>query len=202
MFHLASLMAQVVKNLPQGLESPACANCLLVTLLVTEGSSGLNSVRCLDTRHWQQSLSHLFSRSGAGGHRLLTRAMWELHLGAEWTRRGHGRCACVLGCSRVSKSYATPGTVACQAPQSRGFSRQEYWSRLPFPPPGDLPDPGIEPMSPASPPLAGGFFAIEPRGKPAICKRLCNNKRVTWEPGNKWCSLIPAGGCDWLVGLI
>ena len=53
---------------------------------------------------------------------------------------------------------ATLWTVACQAPLSMGFSRQEYWSRLPCPPPGDLPDPGIEPMSLMSPALAGGFF--------------------------------------------
>ena len=46
-----------------------------------------------------------------------------------------------------------------------GFPRQEYWSGLPFPSPGDLPDPGIEPMSPA---LAGGFFTTEPPGKPKI----------------------------------
>ena len=45
--------------------------------------------------------------------------------------------------------YATPWTVAHQAPQSMGFPRQEYWSGLPFRPPGDLPDPGIEPESPA-----------------------------------------------------
>ena len=44
-----------------------------------------------------------------------------------------------------------------------GLSRQEYWSGLPFPPPGDLPYPGVEPMSPA---LAGGFFTTEPPGKP------------------------------------
>ena len=44
---------------------------------------------------------------------------------------------------------ATPGTVAFQAPPSMGFSRQEYWSGLPFPSPGDLCDPGIEPGSPA-----------------------------------------------------
>ena len=46
------------------------------------------------------------------------------------------------------------------------FSRQEYWSGLPFPPPGELPDPGIEHTSPMSPALAGGFFATEPPGKP------------------------------------
>ena len=47
-----------------------------------------------------------------------------------------------------------------------GFPRQESWSGLPFPSPGDLPDPGIEPMSPA---LAGGFFTTEPPGKPKYC---------------------------------
>ena len=49
-------------------------------------------------------------------------------------------------------------TVVCQAPLSMGFSRQEYWSGLQFPSPGDLPDPGIEPMSLVSPALAGRFF--------------------------------------------
>ena len=49
-------------------------------------------------------------------------------------------------------------TVAGQAPLSLGFSRQEYWSGLPFPAPGDLPDPGIEPVSLMSPALADGFF--------------------------------------------
>ena len=47
---------------------------------------------------------------------------------------------------------------SCQAPLSMGFPRQEYWSGLPFPSPGDLPDPGIEPESLVSPALAGGFF--------------------------------------------
>ena len=51
-----------------------------------------------------------------------------------------------------------PWTAAHQAPLSMGFSRQEYWSGLPFPPPEDLPDPGIEPASLVSPELAGGFF--------------------------------------------
>ena len=50
--------------------------------------------------------------------------------------------------SRV-RLFATPWTVAHQAPLSVGFSRQEYWSGLPFPSPGDLPNPGIEPRSPA-----------------------------------------------------
>ena len=59
--------------------------------------------------------------------------------------------------------FATPWTIARQIPPSKGFPRQEYWSGLPFPSPGDLPDPGIEPRSPV---LAGGSFITEPLGKP------------------------------------
>ena len=58
--------------------------------------------------------------------------------------------------SRV-RLFATPWAVAFQAPLSIGFSRQEYWSGLPCPPPGDLPHPEIEPASLTSPTLAGGF---------------------------------------------
>ena len=57
----------------------------------------------------------------------------------------------------------TPWTVADQAPPTMGFSRQEYWSGLPFPSPGDLPDPGIEPRSPA---LRADSLTSEPPGKP------------------------------------
>ena len=70
---------------------------------------------------------------------------------------------CVL--SRVWL-FATPWTVAHQAPLSLGFSRQEYWSGLQFLSPRDLPDPGIKPMSLASLALAGSFFTTEPPGKP------------------------------------
>ena len=69
---------------------------------------------------------------------------------------------CVL--SQV-QLFVTPWTVACQAPLSMGFLKQEYWSGLSFPPPGDL-DPGIKPWSPASPASAGGFSTTEPPGKP------------------------------------
>ena len=59
--------------------------------------------------------------------------------------------------------------VACQTPLSMGFSRQEYQSGLPFPPPGlPLPDPGIKPASLMPPALTGGFFTTEPPGKPLI----------------------------------
>ena len=67
--------------------------------------------------------------------------------------------------------FATPWTVACQAPLSMGFSRQEHWSRLPFPSPGDLPDPGIEPGSPT---LEAGALTSEPPGKPNMAKDTNN----------------------------
>ena len=64
--------------------------------------------------------------------------------------------------------FAVPWSIAHQASLSVGFSRQEYWSGLPFPSPGDLPDPRIKPASPASPELSGSFFIIEPPGKPLL----------------------------------
>ena len=66
--------------------------------------------------------------------------------------------ACVLSCFSHVCLYATSWTVARQAPLSMGFSRQEYWSELACPPPGDLPDLEIEPKSLPSLALAGGFF--------------------------------------------
>ena len=71
-------------------------------------------------------------------------------------------CVCVLSCVLL---FAAPWTVARQAPLLMEFSRQEYWSGLPFPSPGDLPNPGIKPMFLASPALAGEFFTTEPPGK-------------------------------------
>ena len=65
-----------------------------------------------------------------------------------------------LSCVRL---FATPWTVVYQAPPSMGFSRQEYWIGLPFPSPGDLPDPGIEAGYPA---LRGDDLPSEPPGKP------------------------------------
>ena len=65
---------------------------------------------------------------------------------------------CMLSCFNRVQLFVTPWIVVYQAPPFMGFSRQKYWSGLPFPPPGNLPDPGMEPRSPASPGLAGRFF--------------------------------------------
>ena len=67
-------------------------------------------------------------------------------------KQSHECCVSELSCSVMSDSV-TPWNVACQAPLSMGFFRQEYYSGLPFPPPGDFPDPGIEPGSLVSPML-------------------------------------------------
>ena len=72
--------------------------------------------------------------------------------------------------------FATPGTVAHQPPVSTGFCRQEYWSGLPFPPPGDLLDPGIEPATPAPPELASEFFTTVPPEGP-IFAQACIRKK-------------------------
>ena len=70
---------------------------------------------------------------------------------------------CVSVSRSVVSDSVTPWTVACQAPPSMGFSRQEYWCGFPFPSPGDLPDPGIVPRSPA---LQADSLPSEPPGAP------------------------------------
>ena len=90
---------------------------------------------------------------------------------------GYGPCVCL-----VVFYFATPWTVACQTPLSVEFSRQKYWSRLPFPTPGDLPDSGIKPSSLVSPALASRFFTAAPLGLVACmhakslqsCPTLCD----------------------------
>ena len=77
-------------------------------------------------------------------------------------------CLCMLSCFSHVRLFATLWTVAHQAPLSLVFSRQEYWSRLPCPPPGNLPDPEIEPMFPGSPALQKDSLPTESPGKPAV----------------------------------
>ena len=87
-------------------------------------------------------------------------------------------CARVV--SRV-QLFAIPWTH--QAPLSMEFSKEEYWSGLPFPTPGDLPNPGIEPASPA---LAGRFFSIEPPEKP-VCMLIpiLNSEALKYNTSSK-----------------
>ena len=78
---------------------------------------------------------------------------------------------CVL--SRVGL-FATPWTVAHQAPLSMGFSKEEHWSGLPLPSPGDLPDPVIKPASPVSPALQADSLPLKRSGKILVRNRLQN----------------------------
>ena len=87
-----------------------------------------------------------------------------------------------VSCSVVSDSLWTPWTVAHQTPLSMGFSRQEYWSGLPFPSPGDLPNPGMEP---GSPPLQADSLPSELPGKPK--KRMSS----PWLAHTTWKGAIP-----------
>ena len=114
-------------------------------------------------------LSHLACAGGLRTPRLRTTAPWF----------GRRVRVCVLSHVRL---FVTPWTVGQQAPLSMGFPRQEYWSGLPCPSLGDLPDPGIKAMSFA---LSGRFFTIEPPGKPLgsrACVVLVNTPLPCSEP--------------------
>ena len=78
------------------------------------------------------------------------------------------RCVCVCACVHTQSCPTLCSPMDCSPPGSsvHGIFRPEHWSRLPLPTPGDLPDPGIKPMSLVSPALAGGFFTAVPPGKP------------------------------------
>ena len=81
--------------------------------------------------------------------------------------------------------FATLWVVALQAPLSMGFHRQEYWNRLPFPPPGDLLDPGIKPMSPASPALQVDSLLLSHQGnspyKGCVCVSVTQSRPTLWD---------------------
>ena len=89
----------------------------------------------------------------------------------------------VLSCFSRVPLFGTPWTVACQAPLPMVFSWQEYWSGLPFLFPGDLSGPGIEPMFPASPTLAGELSTTKPPGKPYIYKHTYGQQRLLLNVG-------------------
>ena len=92
--------------------------------------------------------------------------MWSIfymYIGTPQKIFAQGPISVQFSCSVMSNSSAISWTIAHQAHLSMVFPRQEYWSGLPFPYPGDLPNPGIEPTSPA---LAGRFFTVEPSGNP------------------------------------
>ena len=84
--------------------------------------------------------------------------------------------ACLLSCFSCVQHFGTLWTVASQAPPSMGFFRQEYWSGLSCPPPGDLPDPGIHPSSLMSSENAGGFFTTRTTWEALLDKNTSKRK--------------------------
>ena len=99
-------------------------------------------------------------------------------------------------------------TVACKAPLSMGFPRQEYWNGLPFPPPGDLPDPGIEPASAVVPAWQADSLPLSHLGSPVkspcvcsvpqSCVTLCDP--VDWSPpGSSVCGILQARILEWVA---
>ena len=78
--------------------------------------------------------------------------------------------------------FATPGTVAPQAPLAMGFPKQEYWSGLPFPPPGDLPNPGMEPTAPALPALQVDSLLLNHQGSPKLLGAVTKAMRLSAVP--------------------
>ena len=125
----------------------------------------------LATRHFLHSSLNLAGKWRQTDHRpflgrrlslLLHHPHWLLARGT-LHRWGENPRAQLISHVRL---FATPWTIAHQAPLSTGLSRQEYCSGLPFPSPGDLPNPGIKPKSTASPALEGGFFTTVLPGKP------------------------------------
>jgi len=88
-------------------------------------------------------------------------------------------CAKLLCCIQL---FVSPWTVALQAPLSMGFSRQEYWSEWPCPPPGDLPNPGIKPGSLTSPELAGCSLPLTPPGNRRPPHRQGMPSKTLWFP--------------------
>ena len=89
---------------------------------------------------------------------------------------------CMLSHSVMSDSLQLHGLEPARLLCPLDFPDKKYWSGLPFPPPRDLPDPGIEPGSPVSPALAGGFSTTEPPGKFTVALFLKNNRKQATSP--------------------
>ena len=108
---------------------------------------------------------NLLTKQTSHRHRKQTYGYWGIRVGRDKQQTGidiHILFCCCLVAASV-QFFATPGTIAYRAPLSMGFPRQEHWSGLPCPPPGELPDPGIELESPA---WQVDSFTVELPGKP------------------------------------
>ena len=107
----------------------------------------------------------------------------SIHIQKDWTETTLLMTQMPMLHSQACLTLCDPkNCVACQATQSMGLHRQEYWSGLPFPSPGDLPNPGKEPVSPEAPAFAGWLFTTEPPGNPnryPSCYKFSGNSPFT-----------------------
>ena len=144
----------------------------------------------------EQQIIHNASSSWMGqGHNRSHE--WKSGQGCTWIWSHTSFTSCMLSHSRCVWLFVTLWTVASQAPLSMGFSRQENCRGLPFPPPGDLPDPGIKPASLVSPALAGSSFTEAP-GNPFYQSRAQPNGHLNQSgiqskssPGGDISSFLP-----------
>ena len=130
---------------PQGSLTTCCVSDTLVTVLMIQVAE-----RHISKNNWKSSLTEQIISPSQGNKDI---RLWS---------QGSDRCVCGQSCPTLwdPMDYVLPGSP------SMGYFRKEFWSGLPFPPPGYLPNPGIKPASPASPSLAGRFFTTEQPGKP------------------------------------
>ena len=139
-------------------------------------SQNINSVQVCSSFILQLSKWHLFITTLSKGAGI-------------WWATANGACVCVLSHFGCVWLFVIPRTVAHKAPLSMGFSWQEYWSGLPFPSPGDVPDPGIEPVSLTSPALASGLFTTS---DPLQCSCLENPR-----DGGAWWAAVYGVAQSW-----
>ena len=129
------------------------------------------------------------------GHTEITPYLFKARLANFFCK---GVCVCVHARTQSCPALCDPLDCSLLGSSVHGIARQEYWSGWPFPPPGDLPDPGIEPGSLVSLALAGGFFTTAPPGKPSPIKgvmvnilnfvaRLCCCRGTKATTGNNTC---------------
>ena len=129
-------------------------------------------------KNWSQSVVSAFSKFHS----------WEVFINFDFfnPKFFHGEDLILFTCFLLSPWVVSdslwPHELAWQDPLSMGFTRQEYCSVLPFPSPGDLPNPGIKPTSPVSPALQVDSLSAEPSGKPirTILYRNLRNSRIFW----------------------
>ena len=173
-----------------------CLSFFLPIIALLKSADSRISLVC---KHWPISLQILLLLHSSASLPTPRPTPLPLSAGGHHT---HASLAVLLSVpSRFSRVrlFATLRSTGCQAPLSMDFSRHEYWSGLPCSPPGDLPVPGIEPVSPASPALAGVFFTTSiPWEAPSACSPPCFPfQRVlhAWgsggrsghsKPSNKW----------------